>query len=203
MRTALTLSSLGTVVLLLATITACSDVVVPCTDTATCTYAGTTPGDGGAVVPSDCDLTKSLADSPSCVSDGVGIFVSPAGDDNGAGGKGAPVKTVAKGLALAASRGLLRVYVCDGTYSENVEITTAVGLIGGLSCTWAPGAAKPRIAPAKGIGLKVTKVAGNVIVQDVEIDGQADKNVLGDSANASFVSESSSVTFRKRSPERE
>src|SRR3954447_8565266 len=74
--------------------------------------------DGGAdvVVPAGCDPTKGVKDSPSCVDDGVGVFVSPTGDDGATGTKSKPVKSIAKGVELAASRGLPRVYVCEGTY---------------------------------------------------------------------------------------
>ena len=175
---------------------ACSDSVTPCTVSLTCTYAGGDGDGGGPVVPSDCDLSKSPKDSASCVTDTVGVFVAPTGDDNANGSKSAPLKTVGKGLAVAASRGLPRVYVCDGSYTENVEITKGVALFGGLSCSWTPSNTKPRIAPASGIALKITKVADPVLVQDIELDGQADKNVPGDSAIGLFASESGNVTLR-------
>lgn len=93
-------------------------------------------GEGGAdvVAPPGCDLTKSPKDSPACVDDAVGVFVSPTGDDGAAGNKGAPVKSIAKGVELAASRGLPRVYVCDGTYAESIALAKSVSIYGGLSC---------------------------------------------------------------------
>ncbi len=67
--------------------------------------------DGGAdvVAPRGCDLTKGPKDSTSCIVDAVGVFVSPTGDDGAAGTKGAPVKTIAKGVDVAATKGLPRV----------------------------------------------------------------------------------------------
>jgi hypothetical protein len=155
-------------------------------------------GGGDVVVPPGCDLTKSPKDSAACVDDGVGVFVSAAGDDGATGKKAAPVKSLAKAVELAASRGLPRVYVCEGTYETAVEIKTAVAIYGGMTCAWAPSdTAKARLAPPKGIALRVSKVSGAVLVEDLDISGSADANTPGDSAIAAFVSESTNVTFRR------
>lgn len=148
------------------------------------------------VVPPGCDLTKAPKDSAACVDDGVGVFVAPSGDDGATGKKAAPVKTIGKGVELAASRGLPRVYVCEGTYDAAVEIKAAASVYGGFSCAWTYTGAKPKLAPPKGIALRVTKASGAVLVEDFEIVGSADQNAPGDSAITAFVSESSNVTFR-------
>lgn len=85
------------------------------------------------VAPPGCDLGKSPKESMPCVDDSAGVFVSPSGDDGAAGTKAAPARTVGKGIALAVSRGVPRVYVCEGTYDGPVEIGAAVSLYGGLS----------------------------------------------------------------------
>ena len=176
-----------------------SDSLVDCEETRTC-QSGTAGGDGGSdanvVVPAGCDLAKSPKDAPSCVDDGVGVFVSPTGSDGASGTKSAPVKSVAKGVEVAATRGLPRVYVCEGTYDANVELKSAVSVYGGLSCAWAYTGAKPKLAPPKGVALKVTKVTGAVVLEDLEVVGSADPSVPGDSAVAVFVSESTDVTLR-------
>jgi hypothetical protein len=164
-----------------------------CDETATCPPE---PDAGGVVVPADCDLAKSLKDSPGCVVDSVGIFVSASGNDGATGAKAAPVKSIGKGVELAASRGLPRVYVCEGTYDSAVEIKGAVSIHGGLSCAWAHTGAKPKLAPPKGVALKVTKASGAVLVEDLDVLGSADQGTPGDSAVAAFVSESANVTFR-------
>ena len=150
-------------------------------------------GEGGIIQPPDCDLTKAPKDSPACVDDGVGIFVSPTGSDGGSGTKAAPVKTIAKALAIAGPK---RVYVCEGTYDEAVAIGAAASVYGGFSCAWTVTGARPKLAPSKGVALAVTKVTGAVVVQDLEIVGAADPGTPGDSAIAAFVSESTNVTFR-------
>jgi hypothetical protein len=175
-----------------------------CEGEGTCNPGATPPGvDGGSeggadvIAPPNCDLTKGLKDSPACVDDSVGVFVSPNGDDGATGKKATPAKSITKGVELAASRGLPRVYVCEGTYDANVEIKSSLSLYGGLSCSWAYTGAKPKLAPAKGIALRVTKVSSAVVVEDFEVVGSADAGTPGDSAIAAFVSESTNVAFRR------
>lgn len=182
---------------------ACSDLGAPatCVETRTCVddvAAGDGGGgsDGSVVAPPGCDLTKAPKDAPSCVDDGVGVFASPTGSDGAAGTKAAPVKSIGKAVELAASKGLPRVYVCEGTYDANVEVKSAVAIYGGLACgTWTYTGTKPKLAPPKGVALKVTKVSGPVVVEDLEVVGSADASVAGDSAIAVFVSESGDVRF--------
>lgn len=172
---------------------------------ADCTQYGTCPVDGGlasadagfdVVAPPGCDLTKSPKDSPECIDNSVGVFVAPNGDDSAAGTKSVPFKTIAKGVEAAAARGLPRVYVCEGTYDKSVEVKSPVSIYGGLSCAWAHTGVKPKLAPPKGVALRVTKVSSAVLVEDMEIVGSADASTPGDSAIAAFVSESGNVTFR-------
>jgi hypothetical protein len=153
-------------------------------------------GEGGIIKPPDCDLTKEPKDSPACVDDGVAVFVSPTGDDATSGRKASPVKSIAKGVELAAARGVPRVYVCEGSYDGAVDVKAPVAIFGGMSCAWAVTGARPKLAPSKGVALAVTKVSGAVLVQDLEIVGSADLGKPGDSAIAAFVSESTNVTFR-------
>lgn len=152
--------------------------------------------DGGIDAPPGCDLSRSAKDSEACIDDAVGVFVAPEGDDDAAGTKAAPVRSIGKGVELAASRGLPRVYVCEGSYGGAVELKRPVSLYGGLSCSWTYSGAKPKLAPEDGVALRVTKVNGAVVVEDFEILGAADADTPGDSAIAAFVSESTDVTFR-------
>ena len=158
---------------------------------------GTDAGAPDVVAPPGCNLTESPKESAACVDDAVGVFVSPSGDDGATGKKLAPVKSISKGIELAASRGLPRVYVCEGTYETSVEIKAPVSIHGGFSCQWAYTGAKPKLAPPKGIALRVTGAGAGVVVEDLEVVGSADANTPGDSAIAVFVTESPNVTFRR------
>lgn len=200
MRTLILPSLFGVV---LVTAWGCGDSVTDCISTRTCSYSeegGTSTDGGGAdsgvVVPPGCDLTKDPKDAPACVDNGVGVFVAPTGNDSSSGSKELPVKTISKAVELAASRGLLRVYVCDGTYDAPVEIKKAVSLYGGLTCAWEYTGVKPKVAPSKGIALRVMTVTAPIAIADLEIVGAAETGKAGASAIAAFVSESTDVTFR-------
>jgi hypothetical protein len=168
-----------------------------CTDSlGTPPHGSTVDGGPDVVAPPNCDLAKSPKDSPACIDDSVAVFVAPSGDDGASGSKAAPLKSIAKGVELATSRGVSRIYVCEGNYGTAVEVKAAVSIFGGLSCAWSYTGAKPKLAPQKGVALRVTKVNGAVVLQDFEVVGSADASAPGDSAIAAFVSESTDVTFR-------
>ena len=143
-----------------------------------------------------CDLSKAPKDSPACLDDKAGVFVSPSGSDDAAGTRDKPVKTIPKAVALAATSRRPRVYICEGTYPENLTVTGPVSLYGGLTCAWAPADVTPLLAPPKGVALRITTVAAPIVVQDLAITGSADTAVPGDSAVAVFVVGSPAVTLR-------
>ncbi|XXV06677.1 hypothetical protein WMF24_01035 [Sorangium sp. So ce1335] len=68
------------------------------------------------------------------------MFVSEEGDDNSAGTKGAPVRTLQHAIGLAAhgrSHGELptrRVYACGGLFEEEIALPSGVDLWGGRLC---------------------------------------------------------------------
>ncbi len=155
---------------------------------------GGTEGGADVIAPPNCDLTKAPKESPACVDDSVGVFVSPTGKDGAAGTKSDPLKSIAE----AVTKGKPRVYVCEGTYDGAVTIAQPIDIFGGLTCAWSPSdMARAKLAPAKGVALRVTKVSGRVNVDDLDIVGVADANTAGDSAIAALVAESTSVMFRR------
>jgi hypothetical protein len=155
---------------------------------------------GGDVVDSGSDAPLdpcvNTPTDPKCLDESTALFVSAAAPDAGADGTRAhPFKTIGAGLAaVTATR--KRIYVCEGDYAESVTVKTAVSILGGLACDWSGKGANPRIAPAKGVGLTIAKADG-VVVADVDVDGNADAQLPGDSAIAVFVSESKGVLFRR------
>lgn len=152
--------------------------------------------DADIAAPPGCDLRAPLGDSPACIDDAVGVFVSASGEHAGDGTKAAPVRTVAQGLAFAAQRGLPRLYVCEGAYDERIEIAAPIAIHGGLSCAWAFTGAKPTFAPRAGPGLVIRDLGVPVVIEDIEVRGAADESAPGDSAIAAFVSRSVDVTLR-------
>ena len=156
-------------------------------------------GDGGedsdVKVPEGCELSKPVKESPKCIDGDIGVFVSASGEDAATGKKDAPVRTIAKGIELAARDGRPRVYVCDGQYPAGIELKVRVSIVGGLDCSWNPADKRPIISPAKGTAVRISKVSG-ISLQDLEVIGAADPNIPGDSAISIFVSEATDVKFR-------
>lgn len=147
-----------------------SACVDPPTDCHTRRLCGGPDPDAGNV-PSDCDLAASLADSPSCLDEAVGVFVAPSGSDGALGTKDAPLASISKAVELARASGKARVYVCEGTFSESVTIAGAVSVYGGLSCAWDPTGARPRIEAGAGDAVAVDITASQVRLVDLELVG--------------------------------
>jgi hypothetical protein len=93
-----------------------------------------------------CDPASDPKDQPCVLDDAYGVFVaSPApveGGDAGSasatadGSMSRPYATIGQALVNLGSK--TRVYVCNGLYGEQVTITAAVSLYGGLSCAVGP-----------------------------------------------------------------
>ncbi|MBK8212352.1 MAG: DUF1565 domain-containing protein [Myxococcales bacterium] len=115
--------------------------------------------------------------------------MSPSGDDGNAGTKEKPLKTIGK--ALQSGRG--RVVVCEGEFSGSLDITTAVEIYGGISCDFKKAGAKPKVLASKpGYGIKVEKVAGAVILADLDVVGM-NAAAPSESSVGVFVTESANV----------
>lgn len=87
-----------------------------------------TSGTGGST-PEEC--VPSEANGP--VADGCGVFVDPAGADDGLGTKDSPLRTLAAAITAAKDKSS-RVYACAVTFTENVAIASNVTVYGGLDC---------------------------------------------------------------------
>ena len=136
---------------------------------------------------------EGISESPECVDEAVGVFVSVAGDDANDGTRGRPFRTIGKGVEARGDKP--RVYVCEGTYEENVRLLRSVGVHGGLACDWTHSGAKPTIAPSEGTALEIRDARG-VIVEDMEAVAVSDAARPGQSVVA-VLSVRSEVTFRR------
>ena len=139
-------------------------------------------GEGGVIVPPGCDLTKSAAEAPSCVDDGVGVFVSARGDDGNAGTKKSPVKTLGKALELQGAKP--RIYVCEGEYPGRVVMKRAVAVMGGFDCAeWKPsGKAVKVVGTESGEAFRIEDVSAGASLWDLTVEAKA-----GDATNGSSV----------------
>jgi hypothetical protein len=150
-----------------------------------------------------------------CVLDGAyGVFVasgadldggSPASEAGISAGDGTtqhPFGTIAEGLAHL--EGKSRVYVCNGVYNEQVSITTAVSVYGGLSCAgtssgrvWSyVGQSAQVSSPSPAYALSVAAVdGGSVTIEDLSF-AAPDATKAGASSLAALIA-SSTVNFRR------
>lgn len=147
-----------------------------------------------------CDASKTPAEGGCDVSDATGIFVSPTGSDTNPGTKAAPFKTVQAGIDAAKKDANKRnVFVCEGTYDEQVVIDEAaqgVALHGGFTCAdWAYKSTSVVLAPSKaGYAVKVAGSAG--LVETFELRAK-DGAVPGASSIVVFVEAAPGMTFRR------
>lgn len=179
-----TLSALGLFIALVN----CSADPLPCEDTKTCASAGGDAG-GDTGVPT-CDPAKDA----SCITNSGGVFVSANAQAGGDGTKEHPLSKIADGIARADGN-RNTIFIAEGDYAENISITKAVNLVGGLSSTWAPGAGKAKIVPPKGVAVMVSGGV-TVAIYDIAVNASADPTIKGASAIGIFAA-SSTLDIRR------
>jgi hypothetical protein len=159
-----------------------------------------------------CDATASPKSNACVLDTAYGVFVAVPAGDAGAGSDGgdATAPTVADGspskpfgsiaYALARLGGRSRVYVCDGTYKEQLTITTPVSLYGGLSCAgglwrWDGGSTQV-LSPTPDYALSITGLNTAAIdIQDLAFIAP-DATAPGASSVAAIIA-ASSVTLTR------
>ena len=156
-----------------------------CENNLTCPPDGSVDGQSGDA-PANCDVAKDPKDAPTCVVDGFGIFVDATnGKDSNTGTKEAPVQTMAHALDTAKSQNVTRVYVCEGTYAEDLVLDTAhdgISLYGGWKCSdWSYSGTRPVVGKSQ-LAAKLDSLSKTIAIQDLEFDA-----IDGDTTNLSSV----------------
>jgi len=85
---------------------------------------GTLPAAPAAPPPKADDVTEATA-----------IFVAKHGDSTNPGTRKSPLVSIAAAIAKAKTDKKTRVFVCEGTYEEALEIEAGISLVGGLDCS--------------------------------------------------------------------
>lgn len=146
-----------------------------------------------------CDLTQDPKDSIACVNDTDGVFVDTAGNDANNGKMATPVATLTKGLVVAKTRGIGRIYVCEGTYPEDVVVDSAhdgISIYGGFKCgAWTYSGIKPIVGKTQN-PFKLDTLVKSVIIEDIETSGK-DGDVNTPSSIGMFVNASTDVTLKR------
>jgi hypothetical protein len=148
-----------------------------------------------ASTPIEVDASAEAEAGPAFNGDPTGIFVAPTGSDAAPGTMSKPVLSLHTAVALAQAAHK-DVYVCSGTYPENVVVaTTGVGLHGGYDCAnaWIPVDDRPVIAPAAGVPLSIENVSTSMTVERLQLVAPDAVNA-GDSSIA-VLAASSHVAF--------
>jgi hypothetical protein len=147
-------------------------------------------GDTGTDGPPICDPK-----TENCIDPAAGVFVSPAGNDGNDGTQANPLQTIGAGLTKAKANGKARVYVCAGTYAENVVINDPIALLGGFSCSdWSYASSNAAtVAPASGYALEVASTTTSL--NDLSFVA-ADASASGASSIAAFVNTSTVTLLR-------
>lgn len=154
--------------------------------------------DAGADVivdlPRDPCVDKPLA--AECVTNQGALFVSSAADPTGADGTiEHPYTTITRAItAVTGER--RRIYVCEGTYAEQVTLETLpMTLIGGIACDFRTKGSKAKIVPPSGTGLSIAAVGGTSVI-DMAVEAASQSGVKGSSAVAVFVTRSKNILLR-------
>ena len=132
-----------------------------------------------------------------CLNDeNTALFVAQTGSDAPLkdGTRANPYKTINSALERITSK-KRRIYVCDGTYSEDITLTamhSGVSIVGGVDCAWKP---DPAIKPVIGGTANPLKFDGvtRVVIEDVAV--VARDAVKGSSIAALVIG--SEVSFKR------
>jgi hypothetical protein len=124
----------------------------------------------------DLDAGRSPTENPCIVSERYGVFVSPEGSDaTGAGTRGAPFRTINRGLQGAKIE-TMRVFVCDTGVGFTDPITIdptfdGIALYGGFECAgWTLVAdLRTAVRPVAGPALSVSELARGVTVESFDL----------------------------------
>src|SRR5581483_8717479 len=171
-----------------------------------CGYAGTC-GDGGSTTdgpnddvkidaPPGCDLSVEPMNSPKCVDDTVGVFVSPTGKPTGAGTKADPVDTITTALTKLGAKP--RIYVCNGDYKDSAVVAVPVAIYGGFAWPrWAYEMGKrPKITGTMASFAVKLDGAMGVTMTDLELYGKDGAPNSGESSVALFSNQATATLVR-------
>ena len=122
--------------------------------------------DGGAKAPA----VGGPADS-SELTDALGVFVSPSGDDRANGNHDHPLASIQTAIDLAKRIGK-RVYVCSGTFHEALTLADSISVIGGLTCVdndWRVGAEHTRIEASTSPAVRAQNITTPTRLESLDI----------------------------------
>ncbi|HEY6722420.1 MAG TPA: hypothetical protein VI197_00275 [Polyangiaceae bacterium] len=125
------------------------------------------------------------------------VFVANEGSDEADGTMEAPVQTLQHAVELASEQDK-NVYICNGTYVENVVLEHAVSLYGGYDCEngWHRITDRASIEPEAGVPLSVIGVEDALVVDRLALRAPATA-AASESSQAARVANSQGVLFSR------
>ena len=110
---------------------------------------------------------------PSELTDQFGVFVAPNGQPHTDGNHARPAASIQDGIDLAKRVGK-RVYVCAGTFHEQITLADSISIIGGLDCTnneWNIGkpGARTRIEAPKSPAVTATNITSPTRLEGLDV----------------------------------
>jgi hypothetical protein len=169
-------------------------------------------GDGGVVTDGskdgDVSIPCSDASPPSmngCVTNATGLFVSSTlGSDAGTttGTMTDPFATITEALAKATAG--TNIYVCEGSYKDQITVSIGVNIYGGFTCTggvWSYSGAMGSRANIQGttpaFALQIDAGSAVVDIEDLVFKGMAAGAGTGQSSIGVLVNASTSVAIHR------
>lgn len=121
------------------------------------------------------------------------VFVSPKGKDDASGTIEQPVATISRGLTVAAQKHA-DVYVCNGTYRDNVAIESGVNIYGGYDCArnWVRVKDRAVVQPLQGFALMINSARSAVLIDRMSFRAR-NETFLGRSSQAGGILNSTEV----------
>lgn len=144
------------------------------------------PTEAGPGQDAQTDSCVETPSAPKCLDESKAYFVSPQGDDSNAGTMAKPFKTVSTALGKV-SADKKRIYICEGTYDEDLRLTEAHGGVSliGMTCAWtSPPAAAPKFGKST-LALRIDSAQG-VAISNLAFEAK-DATEEGGSSIAAFV----------------
>lgn len=90
--------------------------------------------DAGVLQPSPPPLPPAPAPKAEDINEATAIFVAKHGDPTNPGTRKSPLASISAALEKAKTDKKARVFVCEGTYEESLELENGISIVGGLDC---------------------------------------------------------------------
>ena len=133
------------------------------------------------------------------VTEQYGVFVAKDGTGENPGTRKSPLASIAEGIAKAKADKKGRVYVCEGTYTESLELESGVSIVGGLDCsgpTWKLTEKRSTLEAPTSPAIRAVGITAPTRVDGLEVKAPDASEASGSSIGL-FAVDSNALTFAK------